>query len=882
MGLTVTANRLNELYGIEMSQPENPGNAQNDVANPNAVVQADAQAVKGESPGAAHAELTRLMRLAAGESFSNFSLTDLGTVEKAFSGKVYKTLTDSVKVLESDLRELSAVKGSDLAKPSHEIMAKIEDVIDRQMQLSERLTAAANSLGPKKSALRGKLYDLALKCDSRASELGTLLFQLAALEDADDVSDAKDQLMSRSVGDMMKGMSGTMHGNDDLLKTDAARDFGGKLVELSGGDGNKTVSGETFDALKTSAGTFAKSVPGNMDTSLATALQGRLGKLDNFGEAAARIAVDNAFANLPEREYVGILTNPRVSKHIAEVDKTGFISIVSEFYQVLEEQGDRDPKWQKRLYHAYDEVQTWLKQNPLDKVKGGMPLSHEISADLKNLYLKVRSEALTPEPDDDPVVWRAMKFWNKMNVRLLDANMSRSVDFLLGFNQDGLRYTADHIKDIQDIGRNLTPEDLPAAGLTGQDILSVMFDGHSLSVALETRLHGASPQQLDRDMESGQVQKVQPIGSGTSGDIYRIDYTDTNGETKSRVFKPELNGRVTMSTLGLGHADAYGPGYRGITTVNVNTAVNKVADCIGFGDLVVKSAATVHDGKFGLTMDFAKGVTANDFTWANAAAIEKLKKDNPAGLRTLQNGLLRQTVDLQWLDLLVGQGDRHHKNYMIDADFTTGKVKVTGIDNDMSFPAYRTALTKIRIDPKSARGKRFQKKLEGFCQESGLDPKARKAMLNEYLPGYNKDKPAELDVSRPLPHELECALCDTFGFHSIGLPPFMSETMCGKLIGLGEQPGKLEELKTSLESLLPKELATSTLGRLKEMIGLAKTYRDKGKVLKDDEWIDHLNELSRIDTCRGIKDPYAKEVFLDCRVNLVVRDCPSLFGVEYD
>lgn len=63
--------------------------------------------------------------------------------------------------------------------------------------------------------------------------------------------------------------------------------------------------------------------------------------------------------------------------------------------------------------------------------------------------------------------------------------------------------------------------------------------------------------------------------------------------------------------------------------------------------------------------------------------------------------LLRKTNRLEWFDLITGQGDRHGRNDMVDVgeDLT---VEVKAIDNDQSFPAYRTGLRTYRLEGAAA------------------------------------------------------------------------------------------------------------------------------------------------------------------------------------
>ncbi len=49
--------------------------------------------------------------------------------------------------------------------------------------------------------------------------------------------------------------------------------------------------------------------------------------------------------------------------------------------------------------------------------------------------------------------------------------------------------------------------------------------------------------------------------------------------------------------------------------------------------------------------------------------------------------LMRKTNRLEWFDILTGQGDRHHHNYMVNVP-ENGDVTVKAIDNDACFGTF--------------------------------------------------------------------------------------------------------------------------------------------------------------------------------------------------
>lgn len=110
-----------------------------------------------------------------------------------------------------------------------------------------------------------------------------------------------------------------------------------------------------------------------------------------------------------------------------------------------------------------------------------------------------------------------------------------------------------------------------------------------------------------------------------------------------------------------------------------NVATSRVAELLGLGNLVARSwTAEIYDKATGKTirgnlMDQAKGV-------AHKEVEMKLKNGEYSA------GFMRDMMNLQVLDMLCGQVDRHAGNIMFRTDHETGLVSgIQGIDNDAAF-----------------------------------------------------------------------------------------------------------------------------------------------------------------------------------------------------
>ncbi len=114
-----------------------------------------------------------------------------------------------------------------------------------------------------------------------------------------------------------------------------------------------------------------------------------------------------------------------------------------------------------------------------------------------------------------------------------------------------------------------------------------------------------------------------------------------------------------------------------------NVASSTLAELLGCGDVIVRaeSASMAKKDKpsaHGMFMEFADGING-----ATAKGNQAVRQNTAL----LNNGnLKRQAADLQLLDCLCGQIDRHGNNIIFEQDPQTGAIiGLKGIDNDMAF-----------------------------------------------------------------------------------------------------------------------------------------------------------------------------------------------------
>jgi hypothetical protein len=183
--------------------------------------------------------------------------------------------------------------------------------------------------------------------------------------------------------------------------------------------------------------------------------------------------------------------------------------------------------------------------------------------------------------------------------------------------------------------------------------------------------------------------ELEPLRHGASNPICRATY-EIDGRAVEAFVKPILAGRRVPLVAGQIGIDQRDPGLE-----KRNKATMLVAQSLGWGDRVVDVDLGVHrveDPKTGrktdapcLIMEKAPGKSAEEIMGDLAALDPEEQRAELAKLRE-DPVLQRSLIQLQIIDAITGQADRHGGNYIIDRDRETGAVRgVKGIDNDICF-----------------------------------------------------------------------------------------------------------------------------------------------------------------------------------------------------
>lgn len=183
----------------------------------------------------------------------------------------------------------------------------------------------------------------------------------------------------------------------------------------------------------------------------------------------------------------------------------------------------------------------------------------------------------------------------------------------------------------------------------------------------------------------------EDFAGGAVNKVSKLVYGD-----ETRIFKSEaLTTTSKANQIGIAGIDKSAPRFG-----NRNVATKVMSDVLG-ASVIPDSCFTIHDGKVDLLMQEAAGEEMKDF--------KKTGFNPKPPSEDVVASLHSQLNELEWTDMLTGQGDRHDGNYMIDAK--ANSIRITGIDNDFCFGKNQDDYSKYGSSPdagKTRGGRRGQ------------------------------------------------------------------------------------------------------------------------------------------------------------------------------
>ena len=390
--------------------------------------------------------------------------------------------------------------------------------------------------------------------------------------------------------------------------------------------------------------------------------------------------------------------------------------------------------------------------------------------------------------------------------------------------------------------------------------------------------------------ENVAVGDIKPLGGkkstgcGAMNEVYMVE-VKSGDKVSSGVFKPEISGAPGLMYSAVGLLAKYGLDQQ---MVSLNVATQKAAGLIGCPNVVVDSKAAFYDGKYGLLMEKAEGKSAWHATETDGYKLlkERLEASASSDDRKKAIGqadsLFRQATDLQWLDRLTGQADRHADNYFVHLDSETGECVLKGIDNDQSFPLGQRSIRFLTLSGEDS--------VKRFCYSNTdwKDFEALKANMKGIegvtVDGDAKNPEIRIDLKEVKSIAVKNALAGA-GYRTIGLPPVMSEEMKTALDAIdGQCKGdnrKLEAYVTrNLGGLISGKNVSDVAARLGELIRISKETR----IVSKGQWtsrevVDALKDGRKIMVSPSQREVYHGAVLT---TNYVNRDFRSLLEAVED
>ena len=387
-------------------------------------------------------------------------------------------------------------------------------------------------------------------------------------------------------------------------------------------------------------------------------------------------------------------------------------------------------------------------------------------------------------------------------------------------------------------------------------------------------MRGFKPKDVDTAADDANVVSSKMLGSGVASTTYLLT-TNTGAEL---VFKPELDGRLGLNRLNLSDGGAY---LDTQNAANLNLATQDTAKAFGCEDVVVKYSVGSHDGQFGIFMEKAKGLPGS--TLVENTSGDQLSQEDKTKIK---GSIAQQLNKLMWLDLITGQGDRHHNNYFVHIDPKTREATVKGIDNDASFSATRIGLQKYKLD--KDRTKYFDEILKEICQSlhGGLGEYGRRLSKDPAIV-RNDDGTMTVDLTEAKSPEVKMALCNVVGMQSFALPEEIDEDFYNVLMDMDEHSTKMDAYINTISPRVSPDALEATKTRLKEAIALAKDLKGKNKVYSKKQWQSEktLNAMTSRADKLTIEKSNGETRDFDNTNGLVDRynrlNCPSYFKNEY-
>ncbi|GEM_PF-5773633 len=794
--------------------------------------------------------LDKMMQIAAKKSYKNVSFNDLENLAANILGndlEQQRNLQIISRNLTTAMAALDKMKGKDLYTwkffKGYVVSQEVTNAINAQMDMAEAIRVLERHCDPQNEAALSALGLLRNRCEMRATEISRLAGEMQEYIVSKDKN--HDALLNRTVKNMLPEMASKMHGTSDAIQHMKAY-VAPLLQTINDFESSSKIANTTTDIEilrgnimhMTKALEYAKKngIDYGKDYSSPNSLQAH--QEDKSSRVMVDVEIlDGMIAFLEEKKeklnhwrfsITMSMTNTFVTK---EMKKYNFEPILTTLNQCPLNQG----KFSRIQYFMRD-LQEYmeLKSVMLDLCKAttsteATTKARELEKKLDNgSWYRITSKALVQDlvnlqkTVDDKQTKEELK-------AIQHAVKDGVFDFLLS-----------SLCNIHAIGRQLLvianrckPE---LNEVVQQSDLAAIFKGDTdFSVILEARIHGAEDGDVNPDFAPKNLVSRKPLGAGAMNTVEKCEFRKADGSIITGIFKNEISSRTFLGFSGLGQLGEYNDDQR---NYNLNIACMENAKLFGLENVIAKCSVGVLEGQYGFFMEEAPGASPATLEETYLAPIDTkpgelstyhLRSLNSKDKWILKGNLRRELSNLQWLDIINGQGDRHNDNYFVQFkdDLT---VKITGIDNDASFPMSRMDVATFVFANNQKMGTFLHEELsEVIVKFAKNEADARNIWNDLYamqiIGGKDvmmKGKKVELityiDMSKipsgkPRLREILSQLLYNVGMKNISYPKVIDKKTKDKFLGVYNSTEKLTNWKVNLEKRMSKEAAKATLLR---------------------------------------------------------------------
>ena len=739
------------------------------------------------------------------------------------------------------------------------VAADVKAAIDAQTELSDALYKLTNHLS-RHDQLSDEQFDrlaeLRLQCDRRATEINSIVHRMHALAADDAVKGANADpgikaMLKATFLELMPREALMMHGTSDSLEL-MRKHVGDKLGKLAGrldafaADYGKDLTPEDIVALQADMATMKAAVADVAKNGIRFKVNGNAGE-----EKEIKVDVDKSIL----KEMEGVLSG--IEAKLATVRQQCAQNVRTVFLESV-----RDKLLPQSVPQPAAEPDT-----PFGTYVG-----------VVGRFMQLLEGSATGELSDEAIK-------NELTVIAYDieaAHINPKLFTDLGYSPEQAREINGAIQSLQmlvDQYKALVRNTAAFANegddpmVTQGDIRRMLLGEVGVSSVVEARARGYKAEDVNPKADDSNIVDSKTLGAGQSNTCYLL--TTKSGE--KFVFKPELEARIGLNVMPLGTG-----AYRGDQSgANLSIATAETAKMLGFEEMIVKYSVGTHNGQFGVFMELAEGYTGyalavNPDGNPDQAAVNSLKAEiaQAKDENKVQGQIAQQLNRLQWLDIIIGQGDRHWENYYLDIDRTTHDVKLKGIDNEVAFSEERIGVQKFLFGKRKS--SMLKRNLEhiclAICKGDRQLAKAQFQKCWKNSPALRIDaqrKEVTLDLSKIDRNNRELAIaysCMT-GAQTISLPDTIDEAFYKKLMDLGDKPELKEAFFAKLAPRLSGRALDAARERLDDAIEYAKHLNDKKQVFKDEDWLDPAKRDSRggIPHAINVYGPTGARITLDPR-----------------